>query len=171
MTAVKPDVICFYYYSKKGGPAMRTICLAIISLLIVASAASADSGLVTIESAHDVKTTADRLEKALGEKGMTVFIRIDHAKGAQSVGQQLRPTEVVIFGNPKVGTPLMQCSRGAAIDLPQKALIWEDDAGKVWLSYNNPQYLVTRHKIEGCQEVVGTIEKALGNFAKAATMP
>ena len=84
--------------------------------------AYADDGVITVKSVHGVKTTADRLEKVLKEKGMNVFIRIDHAAGARKAGRQLRPTEVVIFGNPKVGTPLMQCSQQVAIDLPQKAL-------------------------------------------------
>lgn len=134
------------------------------------SAETADEqGLVHVESQYSVSVTADRLVKALKNKGMTVFTRIDHAAGAQSVGQSLPPTEVVVFGNPKVGTPLMQCSPTAAIDLPQKALIWEDKAGKVWLSYNNPQYLAQRHQVEGCDEVLTKIEQALAKFAQVAT--
>jgi len=102
---------------------------------------------------------------------MTVFNRIDHTAGAQKVGLTLRPTELVIFGNPKVGTPLMQCSQSAAIDLPQKALIWQDQAGQVWLSYNSPDYIEKRHQVEGCAQVLQKVGKALGNFAKMATMP
>jgi uncharacterized protein (DUF302 family) len=131
----------------------------------------ADSGLISVKSPHDVKTTADRLESTLKQKGMNVFIRINHAQGAQKVGMELRPTELIIFGNPKVGTPLMQCAQSVAIDLPQKALIWQDEKGQVWLSYNNPNYLVERHDIKGCAAVVKKIEGALGKFAKAATMP
>jgi len=140
-------------------------------LFIFAFLGCADKGLISIKSPHDVKTTADRLETTLTEKGMTVFIRINHAEGAQKVGMQLRPTEILIFGNPKVGTPLMQCSQSVAIDLPQKALIWEDETGQVWLSYNDPRYLVKRHKIQGCDEAVTKIENALSSFAQAATMP
>ena len=81
----------------------------------------------------------------------------------------LRPTEVVIFGNPKVGTPLMNCAQSVAIDLPQKALIWQDEAGEVWLAYNDPAYLAGRHKIEGCDEVLKKVSGALANFAAAAT--
>lgn len=99
---------------------------------------------------------------------MTVFERINHSKGAKSAGLELRPTEVVIFGNPKVGTPLMLCSQSVAIDLPQKMLIWQDQAGDVWLAYNDPGYLAKRHNIEGCDEVLGKISTALGNFAAAA---
>jgi uncharacterized protein (DUF302 family) len=98
-----------------------------------------------------------------------VFKRIDHAAGAQKVGKTLRPTELVIFGNPKVGTPLMLCSHSVAIDLPQKALIWEDKAGQVWFSYNDPQYLALRHNIQGCDEVLKKVAGALGNFAKKAS--
>jgi uncharacterized protein (DUF302 family) len=129
----------------------------------------AAEGMVTLKSAHDVETTADRLVAALEDKGMTIFRRVDHAAGARGVGLELGPTELVIFGNPKVGTPLMRCGRTAAIDLPQKALIWEADEGGVFLAYNNPRYLARRHGIDGCDEVIGRIEQALANFARAAT--
>jgi len=146
----------------------------LLSLFIffgLVSVAVADNGLVNVKSAHSVKDTADRLEKALTNKGMTVFIRIDHAAGAKKVGLALPPTELVIFGNPKVGTPLMQCSRGVAIDLPQKALIWEDDQGQVWLTFNDPAYLATRHAMTGCEAVLEKVGGALQNFAAAATKP
>jgi uncharacterized protein (DUF302 family) len=146
----------------------------LLSLFIffgLVSVAVADNGLVNVKSAHSVKDTANRLEKALTNKGMTVFIRIDHAAGAKKVGLALPPTELVIFGNPKVGTPLMQCSRSVAIDLPQKALIWEDDQGQVWLTYNDPAYLAARHAITGCEAVLEKVGGALQNFAAAATKP
>ena len=149
---------------------MRKLLVSLISILFVYSTAIADDGLVNIKSSHGVKVTADRLENTLRTKGMTVFIRINHAEGAQKVGKKLRPTELIIFGNPKVGTPLMQCGQSVAIDLPQKALIWEDEAGQVWLSYNDPKYLARRHGIKGCDEVIKKIDDALGNFAKTATM-
>ena len=150
---------------------MHKLLCTLITVLLLASTAYADSGLVSVKSSHDVKTTADRLDRMLRQKGMTVFIRIDHAQGAQKVGRELRPTELIIFGNPKVGTPLMECRQAVAIDLPQKALIWQDGQGQVWLSYNDPDYLVERHGITGCDEVIKKIEIALSNFAKAATMP
>ena len=146
----------------------------LLSLFIffgLVSVAVADNGLVNVKSPHSVKDTADRLEKALTNKGMTIFIRIDHAAGAKKVGLALPPTELVIFGNPKVGTPLMRCSRGVAIDLPQKTLIWEDDQGQVWLTYNDPAYLATRHAITGCEAVLEKVGGALQNFAAAATKP
>ena len=150
---------------------MRQIFYALITIFFIVSTAAAGNGLISVKSSHDVKATADRLENILNQKGMNVFIRIDHAAGARKVGKTLRPTELVVFGNPKVGTPLMQCSQSVAIDLPQKALIWQDDKGQVWLSYNDPNYLAQRHGLTGCAQVIKKVEKALSNFAKAATMP
>ena len=150
---------------------MRTFLCAIAALFFLAPIAFADNGVISVSSSYDVKTTADRLVQSLTTKGMTVFTRIDHAAGAAKVGKTLRPTELVVFGNPKVGTPLMQCDRGSAIDLPQKALVWEDDDGQVWLSYNDPNYLAQRHDLSKCGEVVKKIDKALGNFAAMATQP
>jgi uncharacterized protein (DUF302 family) len=150
---------------------MRQLFLSLIAILFFVSSAAADTGLVSVKSSHSVRKTADRLESTLGKKGMTVFNRINHAEGASKIGKKLRPTELIIFGNPKVGAPLMQCSQTVAIDLPQKALIWEDEAGQVWLTYNDPKYLATRHDISECAEVLKKIENALRNFANAATMP
>ena len=150
---------------------MPKLIVALLSMLLLTTTASADSGLVSIKSNHSVKETADRLENILKTKGMKVFNRIDHSAGAKGVGVALRPTELLIFGNPKVGAPLMQCSQSVAIDLPQKAVIWEDGKGNVWLSYNNPDYLADRHAIKGCQQVLGKVRNALNNFATAATQP
>jgi uncharacterized protein (DUF302 family) len=129
----------------------------------------ASDGLLVVKSAYDVSTTADKFAHALQSKGMTLFARIDHAAGASKVGKHLAATKVLIFGNPKIGTLLMQCERKVAIDLPQKALIWQDDADDVWLAYNNIGYLVQRHHIQGCANVIKKIEKALASFARAAT--
>jgi len=150
---------------------MNKIFFSILATLFIVSTASAGDGLISVKSSHDVKATADRLENILNQKGMTVFIRINHSAGARKVGKKLRPTELVVFGNPKVGTPLMQCSQSVAIDLPQKALIWQDDKGQAWLTYNDPNYLAQRHGLSECTEVIKKVEKALSNFAKAATMP
>lgn len=138
-------------------------------LLVFPLSLMAAEGMVTVKSNHSTEATADKLEAVLEEKGMTVVNRINHAEGAKKAGLELRPTEVVIFGNPKVGTPLMQCAQTVAIDLPQKALIWEDSEGVVWLGYNNPEYLRQRHNIEGCDEVIEKVKGALESFAKAAT--
>ena len=142
-----------------------------IIFLLFTGLAQANNGLVSVKSAHDVKTTADRLEAVLKKKGMTIFNRIDHAKGAKSVGNDLRPTELIIFGNPKIGSVLMGCGQTIAIDLPQKALIWQDGGGQVWLSYNEPTELAKRHRLPGCENVIKKVTGALGKFAAAATKP
>lgn len=150
---------------------MRYTWLIFLSILMFASIASAENGLINVKSSRTVKETADRLESVLKEKGMTVFARIKHSDGAKKAGVDLRPTELVIFGNPKVGAPLMKCSQTVGIDLPQKALIWKDDTGQVWFTYNDPQYLSKRHGLSACAGGIAKVEKALGNFTKAATKP
>ena len=150
---------------------MHKLSLVAILASLIVSTAFANEGMVNVKSAHSVAATADRLEQALNAKGMTVFKRINHSEGAKKAGKTLRPTELVIFGNPKVGTPLMQCGQTVAIDLPQKALIWRDENGQVWLTYNDPQYLAGRHGIDGCKAVLGKVQNALKNFTQAATQP
>jgi uncharacterized protein (DUF302 family) len=150
---------------------MHRFILVLIMFLFAVSSAWADTGFVNVKSNHSVKETGDRLETVLKQKGMTVFNRINHAAGAKRVGKILRPTELIIFGNPKVGAPLMQCSQTVGLDLPQKALIWEDEAGLVWFSYNSPAYLDKRHGLAKCSQVLKKVENALKNFAVAATMP
>jgi uncharacterized protein (DUF302 family) len=104
-----------------------------------------NNGLVSVPSRVSVKETLDRLLAALAARKLTVFARVDHAAGAASVGLPLRPTEVVIFGNPKGGTAPMQDRQSAGIDLPLKALIFEDAGGKAWLTYNDPAWIAERH--------------------------
>ena len=126
-------------------------------------------GRVTLQSQYSPKATADRFESIIKDKGFTVFARIDHQKNAEAVELSLPATEVIIFGNPKIGTQLMQCNQKVAIDLPQKVLITEDANNKVWLSYNNPQYLKQRHDIKGCDAVLEKVSNVLNTLAKAAT--
>ncbi len=140
-------------------------------LLSIMQVASASDGLIATKSPHGVVSTADKLESILESKGMTVFGRVDHAAGADSVELALRPTQVLIFGNPKIGTPLMNCSQSIAIDLPQKMLVWEDAEGEVWLGYNDPEYLKARHDTQGCDDVFAKVSGALAAFAKAAVAP
>ena len=126
----------------------------------------ATDGLVTFPSKHSVKDTIDRLDAAAKAKGLTVFARIDHAGGATAVGMTLRPTELLIFGNAKGGTPLMQAQQAIGIDLPLKALAWQDAAGKVWLAYNDPAWLAARHGIG--QETVAVTAALSGTLAGLA---
>lgn len=147
---------------------MKHIILPVLAVLTMVIPARAGDGMVNLPSASSVEQTADRMESVLKSKGMTIFNRIKHSEGAAGVGIELRDTELIIFGNPKVGSPLMKCAQGVAIDLPQKALIWEDEKGNVWISYNNPRYLEKRHRIAGCENVLAKVEKALAGIAKVA---
>lgn len=106
-------------------------------------------GLVSLPSPYAVGETLDRLESVLRAKGATIFARIDHRAGAERVGLAMRPAQVLIFGNPKVGTPVMNAAPTIAIDLPFKALAWEDAGGAVWLSCNSAAYLARRHRVAG----------------------
>jgi uncharacterized protein (DUF302 family) len=127
-------------------------------------------GLITIASDFGPKETADRLEEAIKAKNMTVFARIDHAAGAAAVGLPLRPTEVLIFGNARGGTPLMQARQTIGIDLPLKALVWQDDHGKTWLTYNDPAWLARRHGIdEQARSMIEALAAAIGTVSKMAT--
>ena len=128
----------------------------------------AAQGLTTIKSSHGPQETMNRLEAAVKAKGMTVFARIDHAAGASAVGLSLRPTEVLIFGNARGGTPLMQLVQTIGIDLPLKALVWQDASGDTWLSYNDPAWLAQRHGLSGAEAPVGNLTAALDAIAKAA---
>ena len=128
----------------------------------------ATQGLTTIPSSYGPQETINRLETAVKAKGMTVFARIDHAAGAAGVGETLRPTELLIFGNPKAGTPLMQAGQTIGIDLPLKALVWQDAAGKTQVSYNEPGWLAKRHGLG--HETDGTVANMTGMLAKLAKL-
>jgi len=132
-----------------------------------ATAAQVES-LISVESEHSAKETADRFAAIVQKKGLTLFARIDHQKNAAGVELALRETEVIIFGNPKVGTPLMQCNQLFAIDLPQKVLVWKDADNKVWLTYNNPDFLKQRHQLEGCDAVISKVSAVLNALTTAA---
>ena len=147
---------------------MKKATLMALAIVFIALPAAAADGMVNVQSTFNVEETADRMVSILKEKGMTVFNRIKHSAAAAEVGIELRNTELILFGNPKVGSPLMKCQQSAAIDLPQKALIWEDDKAKVWISYNDPRYLGKRHNITGCEEVISKIEMALAGISKSA---
>ncbi len=104
-----------------------------------------DHGMIDVSSPYSVPDTLARLESILKERGLTIFARVDHSGEAEKAGLKMRPTQLLIFGSPKAGTPLMVATPSVAIDLPLKALVWEDERGKVWLSYNAPEFLQQRH--------------------------
>ena len=129
----------------------------------------AGDGLITVQSHFGVTETIDRLAEVVKRAGLLVFARIDHAAGARDVGASLRPTELLIFGNPKGGTPLMQDRQLAGIDLPVKALAWEDEQGKVWLSYNDPHWIAERHGLgDASREAVTAIAAGMEKVIAAA---
>lgn len=136
--------------------------------MLVAVAAGAADGLVVLKSPHGVKETIDHFEAAAKARGLNVFLRIDHAAGARKIGKELRPTELLVFGNPQGGTPLMECAQSAGIDLPLKALAWQDESGQVWLGYNDPKFLASRHGAGDCSPVVSNLAKALAGLAQEA---
>lgn len=121
--------------------------IALILLLAPFPALAADDGVTRRESRYSVPQTLDRLESILKERGITVFARIDHAGEASKVGLELRPTQLLIFGNPRAGTPLMAAHPTMAIDLPMKVLAWQDAAGKVWIGFNSVDYMRKRHDL------------------------
>ncbi len=134
-------------------------------------------GLITSSSEFDPHETMDRVAAAVTKRGITILARIDHAAAAAKVGLKLRPTEVLIFGNPVTGTPLMQAAQTIGIDLPLKMLVWQDEAGKTWVAYNDPRWLAKRHGIEsvvaqnleGMAAALAAIAKEAMSAAKAPT--
>ena len=125
--------------------------------------------LKTLKSEFGPEKTIDRLEAEINAHGMTVFARINHAALAAGVGLALRPTEVIVFGNPRGGTPLMQAKQTMGIDLPLKALVWQDASGQTWLSYNEPAWLAKRHELSGVDGPLTAMTKALGDIAAKTT--
>jgi uncharacterized protein (DUF302 family) len=125
----------------------------------------AGNGLFEVASPHTVAETVNRLESILAERGVQVFAVVDHSGEAEKVGMKMRPTKLVIFGNPKAGTPVMLAAPTLAIDLPLKALVWEDENGKVWVAYNSPEYLQQRHGVP--EDLVKNIAVAGALVAKA----
>lgn len=144
------------------------VALALLIFFAPAVARAADNGLVTTASNHSVQVTMDRFAAAAKERGFTIVARVNHAGAAAKAGLKLRPTQLLIFGNPKGGTPIMAAAPTAGIDLPLKALAWEDAGGKVWLSYNSPSWLKARHGIEGVDKPLAGMGKALAAMAAKA---
>ncbi|RPH70019.1 MAG: DUF302 domain-containing protein [Myxococcaceae bacterium] len=141
----------------------------VLTLLLFAWSARADDGLVEVASSHDVKETVSRFEAALARAKVTVVAKVDHAAAAEKVGERLPPTVLLIFGSPKLGTPLMQCAPTSGLDLPLKALVRDDGKGRVTVTYSAPVWIAARHGGKGCDEVVKKMDAALRTFVEAAT--
>ena len=147
---------------------MKSLGIAMAVLIFLAGPARAADGLVAVKSAHGVKETLDRFEVAAKGKGLNIFLRLDHAAGAKKVGKTLRPTELLVFGNPQGGTPLMVCAQTAGIDLPLKALVWEDENGKVWVSYNTADFLRDRHSAQSVEKFLKQLTERTASFVNKA---
>ena len=150
---------------------MRRLLFLISLTLLFLQGAQANNHMEIMQSPYGVDKTIDRFELAVKKAGMNIFARIDHAQAAEKVGMQLRPTQLLIFGNPKVGTKLMQSNQQIGIDLPLKALAWEDDKGAVWLGYYRPADLLAAQNIADRPKVGQKMAGALAKFAAFAIRP
>jgi len=138
-----------------------------ISLFSFLSHTYAAEGFIVHQSAFTPKQTMDKFENLAKQKGLNIFARINHSSGAQKIGKELPATELLIFGNPKGGTPLMECAQTAGIDLPLKILVWQDKDNKVWLGYNDMAFIAKRHDIKECP-AVNKLQQALAGLVKQA---
>ena len=150
---------------------MRTIVTTALLFILSSISAVAQAEMITKKSAHSVAVTMDRLEVAAKEKGAAIVARVNHAAAAAKVDMPLRPTEVLLFGNPKLGTPLMQSNQQAGFDLPLKVVAWEDAAGTVWVGYNAPADLAAQYAINDRGETVQKMTAVLDQITAEATKP
>lgn len=150
------------------GPRKRILAsmLAAATLAGCASMADTGNGMVAMKSPYSASETATRLEAQVRQRNLTVVARVDHAAAAQRINLTLRPTEVIIFGNPQSGTPLMLCAQAVGIDLPMKALVWQDAQAQVWIGFNDPVWIVRRHGGVDCQ-AAENVRNALATIAEA----
>ena len=140
-------------------------------VMIPSLAWTGDDRLVTKKSPHSVAATLDRLSAALETRGIGIAARVDHASAAQKFDQTLEPTQLLIFGNPKLGTPLMQSNRRIGLDLPMKVLAWEDERGQVWLAYVKPDVLKSEHSVKGHDDIFKEMAQALEKLTDEAVKP
>lgn len=147
----------------------QILLIALTALFATGAMAQDVDGLVKMKSMHSVTVTLDRLENILKKKGITIATRWNHSAKAKKIGIPMRETQLLIFGNPKLGSHLMTAEQTAAIDMPLKAIAWKDASGQVWLAYNDPAYIAKRHHITDRDEIVKKISNALATMtAKAA---
>lgn len=147
---------------------MHTVTLAVLSVTFLASSVLANENLISVPSAHPAKAAMNKLEGIAQARGLKVFARLDHAAGAKSIGETLRPTELLIFGHPKGGTPLLQCSQSYGIDLPLHVLAWEDSTGKIWPSYKDLSKLGHQHPAAHCDAALKRLNDVLEGLVKVA---
>ena len=148
---------------------MKKLSLLLVLGFVLISPATifAADGLIALKSSYSADETMNRFEAIAKQKDLNIFARINHTAGAAKIGKTLRPTEVLIFGNPQGGTPFIECAQTVGIDLPLKVLVWQDAAGQVWLGYNDPVYLAARHGVETCP-AAAKLQQALAKLSAAA---
>jgi uncharacterized protein (DUF302 family) len=137
-------------------------------LLAALTVGMQNDSIVRVQSTRNFSQTVGALDSALAAANLTVFARVDHAANARGVSMELRPTTVFIFGNPQVGTLLMQCEQTMGLDLPLKVLVWQDSSNAVWIGYEPPTRLAERHNAQGCREVIERMTAALAGLTRAA---
>ena len=147
----------------------RLLILVSLIALIPTMSFAADKGMISKKSHYSVKVTLDKLENVLRKKGITIVTRWSHDAGAKKAGIPLRPTELLIFGNPKLGSHFFTSNQTAGVDLPMKALAWKDKKGQVWLTYNDPTYIANRHSIGDRPKIVKKMTGALNKLTNVAT--
>ena len=145
------------------------IILMSLAVLMPSMSVASENGMVSKKSHYSVKVTLDKLENVLRKKGITIVTRWSHHAGAKKAGIPLRPTELLIFGNPKLGSHFFTSNQTAGIDLPMKALAWKDKKGQVWLTYNDPTYIANRHGINNRPKIVKKMTGALNKLTNVAT--
>jgi len=148
---------------------LLTALSAVFLLTIQITVHAQPAGLISKPSQYTVSVTIDNLETILKKKGITIVTRWSHSERARKAGIPLRPTELILFGNPKLGSHLFTSQQTAGIDLPLKALAWEDEKGQVWLSYNDPEYISQRHGINDRQKIIDKMTNVLDKFTNMAT--
>ena len=145
------------------------LIIAMSLCMITIATASENDGIQQVKSSHDAKTTMEKLVNIVKSKGFNVFAQIDHSAGAKSVNMDLRPTQLLIFGNPKGGTILMQCNQNVGIDLPLKFLVTTDKSGQTWIRYNDANFIADRHKLDDCgKKVIDKVNNGLKGMSSAA---
>jgi len=147
---------------------MKGILIIISLIALIPTMSMAENGMISKKSQHSVKVTLDRLEKVLRKKGIVIVTRWSHDAGAKKTGVALRPTELLLFGNPKLGSHFFTSKQSAGLDLPMKALAWKDDKGQVWLTYNDPSYIANRHGVNDRAKIVKKMAGALNNLTNIA---
>lgn len=168
--ALRPQqVTCTPRWSRAWTRAVVAIvCAGCVVATVLSTGVAADSHLIVKRSSHTVSDTLDRLSDVLKTRGITVVARVDHAGAAAKSGMSLRPTAVLIFGNPKLGTPIMQANQKAGLDLPMKVLVWQDESNQVWLAYAKPERLKADYGLEGQDATLRQMADALNNLTEAA---